>query len=108
MHFSTYPFFAASVGVLAAFIASLYSKHYARATLMTYMSALSYIHKLAGTADPTQICVIKTLLAGAQKLLSKPDTRLPISPSILHKLSMQHKLLSRLPICIICCITCFY
>ena len=79
-------FFPASVGVFAAFIASLYSRHYAPATLMTYMSALSYIHKLAGKADPTQLFVIKKLLAGAQKLSGKPDTRLPISPSILHKI----------------------
>ena len=53
---------------------------------MTYMSALSYIHKLAGKADPTQLFVIKKLLAAAQKLSGKPDTRLPISPSILHKI----------------------
>ena len=86
LHFPTYPIFLNSLGVLAAFIASLYSRHYAPATLMTYMSALSYIHKLAGKADPTQLFVIKKLLAGAQKLSGKPDTRLPISPSILHKI----------------------
>ena len=65
--------FPASTGVLATYIASLFSKHYAPATLITYMSALSYIHKLSGMPDPTQHFVIKKLLAGAQKLGPMPD-----------------------------------
>ena len=85
-NFPTCKTFPAPAGVLAAFIASLYSRHYAPATLMTYVSALSYIHKLAGQVDPTQLCVIKKLLAGAHKLSGKPDTHLPISPTVLHKI----------------------
>lgn len=85
-HFPTCSVFPASTGVLAAFIASRFSQNYAPATLMTYMSALSYIHKLADMADPTQHFVIKKLLAGAQKLAGKPDTRLPITPSVLYKI----------------------
>ena len=68
----------ASAGVLAALVVNLYFKHYAPATLMTYMTALSYIYKLAGKDDPTQRFIIKKLLPGAQKLSGKPDT-LPIS-----------------------------
>ena len=81
-NFPTVRFFPASTGVLATYIASLFSKHYAPATLMTYMSALAYIHKLSGMPDPTQHFVIKKLLAGAQKP-GKPDTRLPITPRVL-------------------------
>ena len=80
------PVFPASACVLGAFIAHLHSQRYAPATLMTYMSAISYVHKLAGNIDPTQLFVIKKLLVGAQKLSATPDTRLPISLSILRKI----------------------
>ena len=85
-HFPASSVFPASIGALAAFVAHLFSQNYAPATLLTYMSALSYVHKLADMADPTQHFVIKKLLAGAQKLAAKPDTRLPITPTVLHKI----------------------
>ena len=65
-HFPASSVFPASIGALAAFVAHLFSQNYAPATLLTYMSALSYVHKLADMADPTQHFVIKKLLAGAQ------------------------------------------
>ncbi|KAK2160937.1 hypothetical protein NP493_1618g00010 [Ridgeia piscesae] len=75
-HAITSSVFPASIVALAAFVAHLFSQNYAPATLLTYMSALSYVQKLADMADPTQHFVIKKLLAGAQKLAAKPDTRL--------------------------------
>ena len=81
----TSPIFLAPTGVLAAFIAQLNTKYYALTTLLTYMSALSYVHKLAGMPDPAQHFIIKKLLAGAQKLSGKPDTRLLISAAVLYK-----------------------
>ena len=70
---------------LGAFIAHRPSQRYAQVTLMTYMSAISYVHKLAGKVNPTQVFVINKLLVGAKKLSGTPDTRLPISLSILRK-----------------------
>ena len=64
----------------------MFSLNYAPATLMTYMSALSYVHKLADMSNPTQHFVVKKLLAGAQKVAAKPDTRLPITPTVLHQI----------------------
>ncbi|MEG7522532.1 MAG: hypothetical protein M3H12_05460, partial [Chromatiales bacterium] len=61
--FHTFSVFPASTSVLAAFAASLFSQNYAPATLMTYMSALSYLHKLADMADPTQHFVIKKVVS---------------------------------------------
>ena len=85
-HFPVVHVFPASACVLGAFITHLPSQRYAPVTLMTYMSAiLSYVHKLAGKADPTQVFVINKLLVGAKKLSGTPDTRLPISLSILRK-----------------------
>ena len=85
-------FFPAPTGVLAAFIAQLYTKHYAPTTLLIYMSALSYVHKLAGMPDPAQHFIIKKLLAGAQKLSGKPDTRLLISPAVLYTIIVDSTL----------------
>ena len=58
-HFPASSVFPASIGALSAFIAHLFSQNYAPATLMTYMSALSYAHKLADMADPIQHFVVK-------------------------------------------------
>ena len=77
-------------------------QHYPR-----HMSVLSYVHKLAGMPDPAQHFIIKKLLAGAQKLSGKPDTRLPISLLSYIILSIQPSLLSPLHICAICCKVCF-
>ena len=62
------PVFPASACVLGAFIAHLPSQRYAPATFMTYVSAISYVHRLAGKVDPTQLFVINKLLVGAKKL----------------------------------------
>ena len=35
---------------------------------MTYVSAISYVHRLAGKVDPTQLFVVNKLLVGAKKL----------------------------------------
>ena len=85
-NFPTSPIFPAPTGVLAAFIAQLNTEHYALTTLLTYMSALSYVHKQAGMPDPAQHFIIKKLLAGTHKLSDKPDTRLPISSAVLYKI----------------------
>ena len=84
-NFPTSPIFRAPTGVLAAFITQLNTKYYAPTTLLTYMSALSYVHKLAGMPDSAQHFIIKKLLAGAQELSGRPDIRLPISPAVLYK-----------------------
>jgi len=81
------PVFPASSCVLGAFIAHLHSQRYTPAILMT-ISAISYLHNLAGKVDPTQLFVIKKLLVGHQKMSATPDTRLPISLSILRKFLM--------------------
>ena len=54
----TSPILPALAGVLAAFTAQLNTKHYAPTTLLTYMSALSFVHKLAGMPDPAQHFII--------------------------------------------------
>ena len=44
--------------ILALFIAHLYSRSYSSSSVTTYISAISYVHKLAGVADPTETPLI--------------------------------------------------
>lgn len=71
---------------LAIFIAYLYQHNYASSTVNTYVSALGYIHRLAGVADPTKVFFIMEMLKGYGKGGARIDTRLPITVSILERM----------------------
>ena len=74
-----------SVNSVALFIAHLSARQFAPSTISTYISALSYVHKLHGHADPTKAFLILKLLS-AIKSRSRPDVRLPITLPVLHLL----------------------
>ena len=71
---------------IANFIAYLFQKGLAPSTIITYISALASMHKLAGYPDPTTSFLVKKLLSGAQKTKGSQDTRLPITTPILSNL----------------------
>ena len=50
--------------LLILFIAHLYCRGYASSTVLTYISAIAYVHRLAGLPDPTESHLIKTALKG--------------------------------------------
>lgn len=91
-----------SVPHLALFIAYLFDRNYAPSTVQTYVSALSYSHKLFALQDPTKVFFIIQMLKGYGKLGSRVDSRLPITLPILHKiLSIAHDLsLSSYELCL--------
>ena len=64
----------------------------ASATVISYMSALSFIFKLGNYPDVPQHFIIRKMLQGFKKLKSSSDSRLPITPSILKDLvnSLSH------------------
>lgn len=72
-----------SISTLSVFLASLFQKGLAVATLSTYNSAI-YVHKLNGVQDPTNSFFILKLLQGAKGSRVQVHTRLPITRSILH------------------------
>lgn len=97
---------------LALFIAYLFDRNYAASTANTYISALSYSHKLSSLPDPTKVFFIIQMLKGYGKLGSGFDGRLPITLPILHKiLCLAPDLsLSRYELCLfraMCCLA-FY
>ena len=53
---------------------------------MTYISALSFPHRLAGWPDPTKSEMVKFALRGYSKLCPYQDPRLPITLPILERI----------------------
>ena len=72
--------------LLILFIAHLYCRGYASSTVLTNISAIGYVHRLAGLPDPTESHLIKTALKGYVKLAPSIDKRLPITLPILLQL----------------------
>ena len=59
---------------------------FASSTTSTYVSALSYVHKLANFSDPTKHFLVQKILAAHSKLYFTPDVRLPITRGVLQRL----------------------
>ena len=77
------PLFPVSTHTLALFIAFLAEQKYAASTVASYISALSYPHRLASLFDPTMSEMIQLALRGYSKLNPSADSRLPIALPIL-------------------------
>ena len=85
-----------AIQLLALFIAHLFSRSYSSSSVTTYISAISYVHKLAGVADPTEAPLIIQILKGYRKLTVVNDVRLPITLPVLRDLirAFEHSLSS--------------
>ena len=68
------------------FVAYLFDKGISPKTISTYLSAISYVHKLQNVTDPTKGFLVQKLIAGAQRLSPSFDVRLPITEPLLIKL----------------------
>ena len=71
---------------ILTFIGYLNVKNYAPTTIITYVSGLSYVHKMKGFEDPCASFVVQKFMAGALKINPSIDTRLPITLGILVQL----------------------
>ena len=80
------PIFPISTDHLALFIAFLSEQKYAASTFSTYISALSFPHRLASLLDPTKMDMIQLALRDYSKMNPSHDTRLPISWPLLEKI----------------------
>ena len=68
------------------FIGFMHLNGYAPSTMITYVSALGYVHRITLNVDPTNNCLVQKLLAAAVKLNPRTDSRLPITQTILFRL----------------------
>ena len=69
------------------FISFLIAKRYAPTTVISYVSALSYAHKMSGVYDPCAVFAVQKALAAATKISPTLDHRLPITLTILSSLT---------------------
>ena len=67
---------------LFLFIVYMKKQQYAAATITSYVSAIGYVHKLAGTYDPASSFLVKKSLQAIRKMQHSCDTRLPITEDI--------------------------
>lgn len=75
------------VDELAQFIAFLSFNKTSISTVKTYLSSISYAHKIRNLADPTKLFIINKMLEGLRrKNPHKSDVRAPISLELLIKL----------------------
>lgn len=71
---------------IALFIAYLHALSFSHNTICTYVSAVSYLHKLQGHGDLSDSFLVRKSLLGIKRLCPAVDVRLPITIDILHKL----------------------
>ncbi|KAK2188217.1 hypothetical protein NP493_140g04020 [Ridgeia piscesae] len=80
------PVLPVPIYIMMFFIAHLHNAGLAPASIISYVSAISYFHKINGFQDPAKSFIISRLLIGAQNLRTVSDVRLPITLPILTKL----------------------
>lgn len=68
---------------ITAFISYCFEKGYAPSTITTYISGISFHHKLHQWTDPTAFFIVKKLLEGCRRMRPRSDTRAPITDEIL-------------------------
>ena len=81
--------FSFRVGSFAHFAIYIFQRNYAASNANTYISALSYSHRLAGMHDPTKVFWVIEMLKGYGKLGLRLDTRMPITIPILRSILQQ-------------------
>lgn len=80
------PVLPVPIYIMMFFIAHLHNAGLAPASIISYVSAISYFHRINGYQDPAKSFIISRLLIGAQNLRTVSDVRLPITLPILTKL----------------------
>ena len=78
--------------LILLFVSYLHLKGLAPSSIITYISALGYVHKMYSVMNPTSVFVVQKVLGSISKIHSKSDSRLPITQFLLHRLldSVDH------------------
>lgn len=74
------------VSILASFYAHLYTSGKKFSTILTYVSALAFYHKIRNQSDPSANFYIKKILHGIKNDSPKPDLLAPITKQLLHRI----------------------
>lgn len=71
------------------FISYCFDIGYSPSTITTYMSGISFYHKLRDLKDPTALFIVKKLLEGCRRIRPRQDVRAPITEEILNKICIM-------------------
>lgn len=71
---------------IVLFISYCFEKGFSPATIKTYISGLSFYHKLNNWYNPADLFVVKKLLEGCCRSRMRVDNRAPITPLILRSI----------------------
>ena len=86
-HLKANPPFPAQLNHICLFLVHLSNSKISHSTIRTYLSAISFVHKLHNTTDPTAAFIISKTLQGIKNTTQpQTDQRLPITKDILDKL----------------------
>ena len=83
------PQFPVSQSTVSQYVIYLFRSDLAAASIQSYMSAISFIHKINEWPDPTQSFFLKKLLKGIHNMKGRVDCRLPITKDILHQIVLS-------------------
>ena len=73
------------------YIAFCFEKNYSPATIMAYMSGISFFHKINGYPDPSNNFAVQKMLEGCKRSRKSKDLRSPISLSMLNSILLALK-----------------
>ena len=71
---------------LGLFMTNLHHQNYATSTIRTFVSAISYYHKILGHQDPGNSFLISKTFQGLKQLKPSQDIRQPITLPLLHQI----------------------
>lgn len=79
-------YFPVSTQNMMRFVSYLFNRALVYGTILTYITAVSYICKLWSLPDPANSFVVRKLLNAVKRTAHAPDSRLPMTPTILLRL----------------------
>ena len=85
-HINIKPALPFSHNIILFFVGFLSLKGFASTTIVTYVSAIGYVHRMKGLSDPTSSPIVQKALSAVSKLNPSSESRLPITLIILHQL----------------------
>ena len=97
-HLHLQPTVPSDINHICLFIIHLANSNLSHATIRTYLTAISFAHKMANLVDPTTAFIINKTLQGIRNLHHQPTSqRLPITKTILHSLlqSLPYAVITR-------------
>ena len=84
--FKVHKFIPLNIGNVILYLSHLHIKGYSSSTIVSRLSSLNYFQKLSGYPDCSLHFLVSKFISGLNKVSPSVDSRIPITPEILHSL----------------------